>query len=131
MGCDYAWDRDGTTETHWPMKLGNVRNGDQSMWAELCFRKANAADTAFQLSGYHGVETPCVSSAVMRDQGNQYSFETDNGSWRCQDAEIQNGTLHFAGSSHIGSGNRHAGAIGEDAKAAMLTGGIRFYILTD
>ena len=41
--------RDGRID--FTVKLGDAMNGDQSMWAGLCFRKANAADTAFQ-SGY-------------------------------------------------------------------------------
>lgn len=181
--------RDGRID--FTVKLGDAMNGDQSMWAGLCFRKANAADTAFQsgytlcirkngglllfrgspwkvlyegsadldtqealqlsvsmnggrirvwngsrllidaedtdaeapaagylslvgtgiqaefsafrLSSYHGVETPCVSSAVMRDQSYQDSFAAETGIWRYQGAEIRDGALRFAGSGNIGS----------------------------
>ena len=59
--------------------------------------------SAFRLSSYHGVETPCVSSAVMRDQSYQDSFAAETGIWRYQGAEIRDGALRFAGSGNIGS----------------------------
>lgn len=181
--------RDGRID--FTVKLGDVVNGDQSMWAGLCFRKTNATDTVFQsgytllirkngglllfranpwnvlydgmlewdtqeslqlsvsmdsgrirvwnagtllidvtdsydgapdcgyislagtganaefssfrLSSYNGVEAPCVSSAVTREQSYQDSFTAETGSWRYLGAEIQDGALYFAGSTGIGS----------------------------